>query len=189
MGEYKKVLSILDKMLKDFPKEEKNVQIKKAYVLKEMKNAESGLVIIETLIEKFPGDSDLLSYKALWLQYLNRKDESLDIIENLIENEPDNATYHDTYGEILMYFTDYENAINEFQKSLEINSDDWYIYQTYIKLGICYKELENYDLATEYFQRGIESTEELTGDQETKSKWIKIANLFFTEIEQMRVDF
>ncbi|MFX1308019.1 MAG: tetratricopeptide repeat protein, partial [Promethearchaeota archaeon] len=189
MGEYKKVLSILDKMLKDFPKEEKNVQIKKAYVLKEMKNAESGLVIIETLIEKFPGDSDLLSYKALWLQYLNRKDESLDIIENLIENEPDNATYHDTYGEILMYFTDYENAINEFQKSLEINSDDWYIYQTYIKLGICYKELEKYDLATEYFQRGIESTEESTGDQETKSKWIKIANLFFTEIEQMRVDF
>ncbi|MFX1596603.1 MAG: tetratricopeptide repeat protein, partial [Promethearchaeota archaeon] len=189
IGEYKKVLSILDKMLKEFPKEEKNIKIKKAYVLKEMKNPESGLEIIEALIEKYPKDNDLLNYNALWLQYLNHKEKSIETIQNLIENEPNNATYHDTYGEILMYFTDYENAIDKFQKSIELSSNDWYIYQTYIKLGICYKELENYDQAIEYFQSGIKSTEELTGDQEIKSKWIKIANLFLAEIEQIRVDF
>ncbi|NVM36823.1 MAG: hypothetical protein HWN81_14600 [Candidatus Lokiarchaeota archaeon] len=189
IGEYKEVLAILDKMLKDFPKEEKNVQIKIAYVLKEMKNTKSGLEIIETLLEKYPEDNDLLNYKAFWLQYLNRREEALEVIQNLIENEPDNATYHDTYGEILMFFNEHEHAIEEFLKSIEISSDDWYVYQTYIKLGICYKELENFDLAIEYLQRGIESTEESAGDQEAKTKWITIANLFLAEIEQLEAEF
>jgi len=188
LGEYKDVLSILDKMLIDFPQEEKNIQIKSAYVLKEMKNIESGLEIIETLLEKYSDDNDLLNYKACWLQYLNRKEESLEISQKLIENVPDNATYHDTYGEILMYFNEHEHAIEEFLKAIEINSDDWYVYQTYIKLGICYKELENYDLATEYLQKGIESTEESSGDNETKNKWIAIANLFVAEIEQLEME-
>jgi len=188
LGEYKDVLSILDKMLIDFPQEEKNIQIKSAYVLKEMKNIESGLEIIETLLEKYSDDNDLLNYKACWLQYLNRKEESLEISQKLIENVPDNATYHDTHGEILMYFNEHEHAIEEFLKAIEINSDDWYVYQTYIKLGICYKELENYDLATEYLQKGIESTEESSGDNETKNKWIAIANLFVAEIEQLEME-
>jgi tetratricopeptide (TPR) repeat protein len=141
------------------------------------------------LLEKYPDDKDLLNYKAFWLQYVNRKEESLIVIQNLIENEPDNATYHDTYGEILMYFNDHELAIDEFQKSIEISSDDWYVYQTYIKLGLCFKELENNDLATEYFQKGIEATEESAGDQETKTKWITIANLFLAEIEQLEAEF
>jgi len=188
IGEYKDVLSILDKMLIDFPQEEKNIQIKSAYVLKEMKNIESGLEIIDTLLKKYPDDNTLLNYKACWLQYLNRKEESLEISQKLIENVPDNATYRDTYGEILMYFNEHEHAIEEFLKAIEISSDDWYVYQTYIKLGICYKELENYDLATEYLQKGIESTEESSGDNETKNKWIVIANLFVAEIEQLEME-
>ncbi|MFX0156384.1 MAG: hypothetical protein ACFE9Q_17820, partial [Candidatus Hodarchaeota archaeon] len=168
IGEFKEGLTVLDKMLTNFPKEEINIQIKRAYILKEMKDIDSGLEIIETLFEKYPNDNDLLNYKAFWLQYLNRKEESLEVIQELIEDEPDNAKYHDTNGEILMYFTDYKKAIDEFQKSIEINSEDWYVYQTYIKLGICYKELENYELATEYFQKGIETIEESMIDQETK---------------------
>ncbi len=189
IGEYKEVLTILDKMLKDFPKEEKNIQIKRAYVLKEMKETESGLEIIDALLEKYPDDNDLLNYKASWLQYLNRKEESLGTIENLIEREPDNATFHDTYGEILMYFNNHEQAIEEFQKAIEISSGDWYVYQTYIKLGICYKELEKYDLATNYLQKGIESAEQSAGEQETKTKWIPFANLFLREIEQLEAEF
>ncbi|MFX1310585.1 MAG: hypothetical protein ACFE8C_12865, partial [Promethearchaeota archaeon] len=141
-GEFKQALTLLEKMLRSFPQEEKNIQVKRAYVLKEMKNTEVGLEIINELIEKYPEDNNLLNYKAFWLQYLNRKQESLEVIQNLIEQIPENATYHDTYGEILMYFKVYEQAIEEFLKTIEISSEDWYVYQTYIKLGICYKELE-----------------------------------------------
>lgn len=189
IGEYKKVLAILDKMLKDFPKEEKNIQIKIAYVLKEMKDIESGLEIIDTLLEKYSDDNNLLNYKASWLQYLNRKEDCLETIQNLIESEPDNATFHDTHGEILMYFNNHEQAIEEFQKAIEISSGNWYVYQTYIKLGICYKELENYDLATEYLQKGIKSAEQSAGDPETKTKWIPFANLFLREIELLEAEF
>lgn len=189
IGEYKEGLSVLDKMLSAFPKEEINIQIKRAYVLKEMKKIEAGLEIIETLLEKYPNNTDVLNYKAFWLQYLNRKKESLELIQKIIDNEPDNATYHDTYGEILMYFTNYEKAIKEFQKSIEISSEDWYVYQTYIKLGICYKELENYELAIDHFQKGIKAIEESTIDQETKTKWNTIATLFLAEIEQLENEF
>jgi tetratricopeptide (TPR) repeat protein len=152
-----------------------------------MKKVEAGLEIIEFLLEKYPDNNDLLIYKVFWLQYLDYKEESFELIQNLIESEPNNATYHDTFGEILMYFSDYEQAIEEFQKS--INGDSWYIYQTYIKLGIRYKEIENFDLATEFFQRGIQAAEKSIGDQETKIKWITLANLFITEIEQLEAEF
>ncbi|MFX1313332.1 MAG: tetratricopeptide repeat protein [Promethearchaeota archaeon] len=75
------------------------------------------------------------------------------------------------------------------QKSIGINSDDWYVYQTYIKLGICYKELENYDLATDYFQKGLEAIEKSAIDQETKTRWSTIGTLFLAEIEQLEAEF
>ena len=188
-GKYKEVLPLLDKMLTDFPQEEKDIQMKRAYVLKEMRNPKAGLEIIEELLEKYPEDNDLLNYKACWLQYLNRKEESLEVIQNLIESVTDNATYHDTYGEILMFFGEHEAAIKEFQKVIEISSNDWYVYQTYIKLGICYKELENYDLAIENLQKGKILTDKSSSDIDTKRKWLAISNLFLAEIEQIEAEF
>ncbi|MFX1316377.1 MAG: tetratricopeptide repeat protein [Promethearchaeota archaeon] len=189
VNRYREALVLFDKMLEDFPKEEKNIQMKKAYVLKEMRNAKAGLEIIEELIEKYPEDDDLLNYKACWLQYLNKKEESLEIIQNLIKRVPNNATYHDTYGEILMFFNEYEHAIEEFLKAMEISSKDWYTYQTCIKLGICYKELENYELAVEYLKKGKKLTDKSLSDHDTKRKWVVIADLFLAEIAQLEADF
>ena len=82
-----------------------------------------------------------------------------------------------------MYFEEYEEAVDEFQRALELVSDDWYIYQTYIKLGICYKELENYDLARENLLKGMEISNKPTFDLDTKQKWLGIAELFLKQIE------
>ena len=188
-GKYKEVIPLLDKMLKDFPQKEKDIQMKRAYVLKEMRNPKAGLEIIEELLEKHPEDNDLLNYKACWLQYLNRKEESLEVIQNLIERVPDNATYHDTYGEILMFFSEHEAAIDEFLKAMEMSKNDWYVYQTYIKLGICYKELENYDLAIQNLQKGKELTDKSFSDIDTRRKWLIIADLFLAEIAQLQAEF
>ncbi|MFX1320210.1 MAG: hypothetical protein ACFFAQ_01070 [Promethearchaeota archaeon] len=185
MNRYREVLALLDKMLIDFPQEEKNIQIKRAYILKEMRNAEAGLEIIDNMIKKYPEDNDLLNYKACWLQYLNKKEESLEVIKNLIKRVPDNATYHDTYGEILMFFNEHEHAIEEFLKTIEIGDKNWYVYQTYIKLGICYKELGNYELAIDYLKKGKEITNKSLSELDTKRKWVVIADLFLAEIEQL----
>jgi hypothetical protein len=67
-----------------------------------------------------------------------------------------------------------------------ISSDDWYIYQTYIKLGICYKALEKYDLALKNFKEGRKLAKESTSVLETKQKWLAIIDLFLVELEQLK---
>jgi tetratricopeptide (TPR) repeat protein/Mn-dependent DtxR family transcriptional regulator len=182
-NKYNDLLSFLDEILEIFPNEHKNIEIKRAYILKEKRNLEEGLKIINNLLDNYPDDKDLLVYKAYWLQYLTRKEEAIEIIQYLIEEDPNNGIYHDTYGEMLMSFQDYENAKKEFLKSIEISSDDWYTFQTYIKLGICDKELGNLELALKNLKRGKKFTEKSRYDEETKQKWLQIADLFLAEIE------
>ncbi len=183
--QYQETIKLLDNLLELFPESEKDIKLLKAAVLKRMQNIKAGLEIINSLIQKFPNDNDLICYKAYWMQYLDKKEEAIKIIQKLIKDDPENGIYQDTYGEILMYFEEYDEAVKKFLKAIVIGSDDWYIYQTYIKLGICYKALENYDLALKNLKRGKELTKKSTSDPETKHKWLTIADLFLTEIEQL----
>jgi len=179
------VLKLLDDMLEIFHENEIDIKMKKASVLRRMREVESGLNIINELLEKYPENNDLLNYKVYWLQYLNRKEEALQLIQDLIDNVPDNGTYHDTFGEILMYYEEYEEAIEKFLKAIEVTGDEWYINQTYIKLGICYKELKNFDLAVENLKKGRNLTKKSSSDADTKQKWLTIADLFLAEIMQI----
>ena len=177
-NQYNLSLKLLDDLLEIFPENEKDVKIKKASVLKKMKNIERGLEIINELIHKYPKDHDLLSYKAYWLQFLDRKEEAINIIQKLVENEPDTGIYYDTYGEILMYFEEYKEATKKFVKAMVLGSHDWYIYQTYIKLGICYKVLGNLELGIENLKKGKNLVNKSINDPDTKKKWLSIADLF-----------
>jgi tetratricopeptide (TPR) repeat protein len=183
---YDELLEFLEEMLILFPKEEKDILIKKAYILKEKRELEEGLSIIDELIEDFPDDNNLLNYKVYWLQYLNRKKSAVELIKQIIGKEPDNGIYHDTYGEILMAFQDYNNAIAEFLKTIELSKKEWFIYQTYIKLGICYKELGKFSLAIEKINSGLSFAGKSKGDDETRNNWMAIATLFLAEIKELK---
>ncbi|MHA1235875.1 MAG: tetratricopeptide repeat protein [Promethearchaeota archaeon] len=186
---YSETLLLLDGMLKNFPENEKEIKMKKASILKNMRDLKGGLKIIDELINENPEDNDLLNYRALWYQYLNNKEEALKTITGLIEREPDNGIYHDSYGEILMAFSDYELAINKFQKAIELDSKGWYIYQTYIKLGICYRSLDDYDLALEYLRKGEELIDQSPSDNDTKEMWHSYTTPFIEEIKVLIEDF
>ncbi|MFX1321007.1 MAG: hypothetical protein ACFFAQ_05105 [Promethearchaeota archaeon] len=183
---YDKILELLAKMLKVFPEDEKDIKIIEAYVFKRMQKLDVGLEIINNLLQKYPKDYDLLSYKAYWLQYLNKEDEALKLIRDVVKAAPENSIYRDTYGEILMYFEMYKEAIEQFQKVIELASDEWYLNQSYIKLGICYKELENYELAVKYLKKGKELTTKASVDHDTRQKWDKITSLFLAMIEDIK---
>ncbi len=187
-NQYKESINLLNTMLETFSESEKDIKILKAAVLRRMQKIKPGLEIIEELIEKYPEDNDLLSYKAYWLQFLDRKKEALEILQKLIENEPDMGIYYDTYGEILMYFEDYEEAAKKFVKSMLLGSKEWYIFQTYIKLGICYKTTGELELAAENLEKGIELTKKNVMDPETKQKWLAIANLFLSELKPLEIN-
>jgi tetratricopeptide (TPR) repeat protein len=186
---YNEALILIDGMVKDFPENEKNLKMKKAFILKRMRDLDGGFEIIDELIKKYPEDNDLLNYKAFWFQYLNNKEEALKIVQKLIEREPDNGIYHDSYGEILMAFNDHELAIDKFQRAIELNPNSWYLYQTYIKLGICYRVLEDYDLALEHLTKGEALIDQSLGDNDTKQMWHSYAKPFIKEIKVLIEDF
>jgi tetratricopeptide (TPR) repeat protein len=144
---------------------------------------DAGFMIVEELLEKNQEDKELRIFKAYWYQYMNKKEEALKILEELIEFEQDNGEYYDSYGEILMNYEEYEKAVKQFKKSIELSSNGWFIYQTYIKLGICFKELGNYELAIEYLRKGKEYTNKCFCDYGLKKKWLIIADIFLTDIE------
>ena len=176
-------------MVKEFPKDEKYLKMKKASILKRMRDLEGGFEIIEELIRIYPDDNDLLNYKALWYQYLDKREESLEMIQNLIEREPENGIYHDSYGEILLAFNEHKLAIDEFLRAIELDPNSWYIYQTYIKLGICYRELEDYELALEHLTKGEELIDQSPGDNDTKQMWQSYAKPFIEETKVLLEDF
>ncbi|MHA2290434.1 MAG: tetratricopeptide repeat protein [Promethearchaeota archaeon] len=182
-GKIDEVIDLLDDLLKKFPSRKRELKLKKASVLKRIKQPKAGLEIIDELIKESPEDSDLLIYKAYWLQYLNKREESLSIIQDLVSQYPDNGMYHDTYGEILMYFENYGDAVKQFLEALKSVGEEWYTYQTYVKMGICYKELGNYELALKHLNKGKDFTKKSPIDADIKEKWFKIADLFLAEIE------
>ena len=181
-NKYDELLELLDEMLQSFPNFEIDLTMKKVDIFKLMGNLKAGFEIIEDLSDRFPDQSDLQMYKAYWLMYLNKKEESLNLMEKIIDCEP-KSLFYDTYGEILMNYEEYEAAIEQFQKTIELSDQEWFIYQTYIKLGICYKEIENFKLALENLSKGKDYTEKSDADQDTKQKWITIAELFQTDIK------
>ncbi|MFW9783564.1 MAG: hypothetical protein ACFFFB_14870 [Candidatus Heimdallarchaeota archaeon] len=182
---HKEAIKLLDEMLNIFSDSEKDIKILKAAVLRRRQDIQAGLEIIESLIEKYPEDNDLLSYKAYWFQFLDKKEEAIEVIQKVIESEPKRGIYYDTYGEILMYFEDYEEAAKKFTKSMVLGTQEWYIFQTYIKLGICYRQVpEKRNLAIENLKKGITLTKKNVKDPETKEKWLSIANLFLSELNQ-----
>ncbi len=182
-NEYPQLLVLLDEMLERFPKIEKDLKMKKASVYKLLGDLEAGFKIVDELLERNPEDKELRSFKAYWYQYMNKKEEALKLLEELIKLEQDNGEFYDSYGEILMNYEEYEKAVKQFQKAIELSSNGWFIYQTYIKLGICFKELGNNKLAIDYLKKGKEYTNKCFCNYELKKKWLIIADIFLTDME------
>ncbi|MCK5159864.1 MAG: hypothetical protein KAR08_11935 [Candidatus Heimdallarchaeota archaeon] len=50
-------------------------------------------------------------------------------------------------------------------------------------MGICYKELGNYELALKHLNKGKDFTKKSSVEAAIKQKWFKIADLFLAEID------
>jgi Mn-dependent DtxR family transcriptional regulator len=174
-----------DQMMSLFPEEQKDLLIKKAYILKENREIERGLEIIERLLDEEPDNQDLLKYKAYWLSYLDRKEEAISVIRNLINIDPKNPSLHDTYGEILMTFGGYEKAVNAFEKVLDLGKKEWYLFQTYIKYGICHKNLGHNSIAIEALTRGKQVIKTSKIKKDEKDRWLAIAEPFIQELKEL----
>ena len=124
-------------------------------------------------------DLDELNLEAYEFAKSNKKEEALKTVLKLVNLAPTSGDYWDSYGEILMMFNDYENAINKFKIALQLDQNGYYVHETYIKMGNCYKELNNYKLALENIVKGKEIAEE-----REELDWVNQANDYISEIKK-----
>ena len=184
-NKFSELNEMYDQMMNLFPEEQKDLLIKKAFILKENRDIESGLEIIESLLNEDPENQDLLKYKVYWLSYLDRKEEAINLIKKLINEDPKNPSLHDTYGEILMTFGEDEKAVNAFEKVINLGKREWYLFQTYVKYGICHKNLGHYSIAVEALIRGQQAINASKVNADEKAKWLAIAEPFIQEIKEL----
>jgi len=136
-----------------------------SYVIKEeclfeLERFEEALDALEKAMKLKKDDFDMMG-KARILAKLEKKEEALEIIRSLVEKEPENALYYDTYGEILMWSGDFEGAIKKYKKAIELivtdtenTSDENFIHETYIKIGKCYGNVNQRELALKFVKKG-----------------------------------
>ncbi|TXT59960.1 MAG: Tetratricopeptide repeat protein [Promethearchaeota archaeon] len=181
-GHLEEADNYLDELIEKFPEERKKLSVKKAYNCLKREKYEEALNIAEKMINEYPTDPDPLNLKSYALAYLKKEEEALTTVKKLLKISP-KAIYIDTSGEILMMFEHYKDAIKEFQRTIDTEPHAWFIYQTYIKMGISYKEIDNYDSAIKAFNQGLEMTEMLRCELKNQEYWIKKANENLAEIQ------
>jgi len=147
-------LELIEEYIDRIPYSKNILFHQKAFILSELERYNESLEIYDESLKLNPKDLIATNNKALLLAFLGRKKEAIDSAESLISLYPNNANVYDTYGEIYMMLGDYEEAINKFEKALEIESIGSWTFLTYLKLGFCYQELNLYNEAIEYFEKG-----------------------------------
>ncbi|MFX1268356.1 MAG: hypothetical protein ACFFAK_10395 [Promethearchaeota archaeon] len=191
---FKEAIDFVDIAINQFPDENKHFLNKKAYILDKMgyheddpSKFEESLEILDKLIELYPKDYDLLNSKVYVLAYLEQESDAIDLAKKLVNLDPNCGNYHDSYGEILMMFKKYKEAVELFKEALNLERYGHFVYQTFIKLGICYFNLEEYDLAKECLEQGIEHTHSCLCDQEKKEHWLEKANIYMLKIKELSI--
>lgn len=172
---YDEALTLVDNLIEEFPQFKKNFTIKKSYILYINEKFVEALKVIEEIYKLYPDDVKNLNNRSIMLanvavslekegknkEALEKKEESIKTAKKLLELAPDDGNYHDSYGEILMKFEKYGEAIKEFEEALSLEPQGFFAYQSSIKMGICYKELGDYDKAREYYEKGKILTERM----------------------------
>jgi tetratricopeptide (TPR) repeat protein len=191
---FKEAIEFVEVAINQFPDENKHFLNKKAYILDKMgyyeedpTKFEESLEILDKLIELYPEDYDLLNSKVYALAYLERETDAIKLAKELVNLDPNCGNYHDSYGEVLMMFKRYKEAVELFREALNLDRYGHFVYQTFIKLGICYFNLEEYGLAKECLEQGIEHTHSCLCDQEKKEHWLEKANRYMFKIKELSI--
>jgi tetratricopeptide (TPR) repeat protein len=192
---FPEMITFLDEMMQKFPQEKKHLLQKKSYAYlkwgyydNDASKYEEGDDILKELINIYPNEYDFLNSRVYSLAYLEHEEESVNLAKELTKLVPNEGNYHDSYGEVLMIFKRHKEAIEEFKKAIELDRYGWFVYQTFIKMGICYYYLEDYALAKENIEIGIESTKSCMCDLETKEYWAKRANKYLIKIKTLLLE-
>jgi len=155
------VLQLIDELIEKFPDLKYRLYEHKTCTLFKAERYDEALEINSKLIELLPEKIDFINNQAMILAHLGKKEEAIETAEHLIKLNPNISNSYDTYGSIYLIFEEYEKAISKFEEVLRMDPSNEYNFHTYLRLGVCYKKLENYDKARECFEKGKLLTERM----------------------------
>jgi len=201
---YDEALTLVDNLIEEFPQYKKDFINQKSGIFYYNEKYFEALKVIESIYELYPDDVKILNNRSVMLanvavslkkegrnkEATEKQEEAIKSVERLIELAPDEGNYHDSHGEILMMFEKYRGAIKEFEEALRTEPDGFFAQGSYMKMGICYKELGDYDKARENFEKGKKITERMLPNY--KDTWSHNIDEYLAEIklleEELRKD-
>ena len=140
-GRDNEAIKLIDSILHKFPKKKVSMNKIKSFIYFKIQDFNSGLKVIDEVIDEVPENKHLHNNKALILVKLHRNEEAIDTIDKLIEMDPQDGNSFDSYGEILMELGRYEEAIEKLEEAIRLDPNGWFICDTYRKMSECYKKL------------------------------------------------
>ncbi|MFX0148128.1 MAG: tetratricopeptide repeat protein [Candidatus Hodarchaeota archaeon] len=158
LGRDNEAVGLIDSMMKEFPKQRLKLYKIKSFLYFKLQDYDTGIKVIDKVLEEYPDDKHLLNNKVYLLFKLDRVERALEAAETLINIDPEDGNSYDTLGEMLMEIGKYEEALENFEEALKLNPSGWYIVDTYRKMSICHEKLGNTEEAQKWRDK-MESTE------------------------------
>ncbi|SHN65975.1 tetratricopeptide repeat protein [Desulfovibrio litoralis] len=122
--EYQKALDLLNKALKDFPKD---VELRYSYgaVLEEMGRSDESLAVMEELVKEFPFFAGALNYVGYTLTEQGKDlDRAAQLLERAYAQAPDNPHIIDSFAWVKFKKKDYKKAWNLIKRAVELSGKD-----------------------------------------------------------------
>ncbi len=73
-----------------------------------------------------------------------------------VQNEPKNVRYHFYLANSYFCINDYQNAIEWYKKRIALKDWEQEVYYSYYRVGLCYKELQDFPNALFYWNEGYD---------------------------------
>ncbi|MBF0205088.1 MAG: tetratricopeptide repeat protein, partial [Desulfamplus sp.] len=117
-----------------------------AYIYSQLKQTGKSIEFLETKLNEFPDDTDLIAYLAAFYEEENQIDKAIALLEKALVNDPDDTELLFRSGIVLDKSGDKDGSIAAMKKIIEIDPDHSsalnYLGYTYADLGINLDEAE-----------------------------------------------
>ncbi len=157
-GEVDEAIKFLAELDPESEKQRVRVYIAEEQILREAKQLERAMAIMNQALDEFPDDTDLLYTRGLLAAQMKLLSLHEEDIRRLLSKEPKNAHALNALGYTLADQTErYDEALEFVQKALELRPDDPFILDS---MGWVQYRIGNHDAAIDYLRQAFAARED-----------------------------
>jgi len=155
-GNYKEAINVLEKSLKNFPKEDILLKYRMAENYYDLKKHEKAIKIIDKLERKYGISQLLIARKIEIIKELGNDKKIKNEFIKIINHDPENLTFNIMYAEYLVEKNLINEAISKYEYILTIDEENIYAISNLTEL---YAKIEETEKSYEFLLRTFKSEE------------------------------